>query len=132
MPKRKLENGEQRLAPQSHQSRAESPEFAGQRLGRASITRGNVGSSHTAGNRIGETALAGWACRIRTGKCHFEGRLLNARDRFDIEGDWLEGGNAMRGETKASGASRRMYRSPGPSRLANLSPNRSNMQWKVC
>jgi len=37
--KRKLENGEQRLAPQSHQFRAESPEFARQRLGRASVTR---------------------------------------------------------------------------------------------
>jgi len=37
---------------------------AGQRLGRASITRGNVGSTCTAGNRIGETALAGWAWRI--------------------------------------------------------------------
>ena len=49
IPKRKLENGEQRLAAQSRQSKAESPEFAGQRLGRASITRGNVGSSRTAG-----------------------------------------------------------------------------------
>jgi hypothetical protein len=59
MPKRKLENGEGRLAPQSHQSRAESPEFAGQRLGRASLTRRNVDSSREAGNRIGETAT-GW------------------------------------------------------------------------
>jgi hypothetical protein len=66
MPKRKLENGEQRLAPQSHQSRAESPEFASQRLGHARITGGNVGSSRTARNRIGETALAGWGGRIRT------------------------------------------------------------------
>ena len=40
--------------------RAESPEFAGQRLGRASLTRRNVDSSREAGNRIGETALAGW------------------------------------------------------------------------
>src|SRR2546421_6980289 len=48
MPKRTLENGERRLALQSHQSRAESPEFASQRLGHASITRGNVGSSRTA------------------------------------------------------------------------------------
>ena len=39
MPKRKLENGEQRPAPQSHQSRAESPEFADQRLERASLTQ---------------------------------------------------------------------------------------------
>ena len=48
----------------------------------------------------------------------FQFPFRNARDRFDIEGDWLEGSNAMRGETKASGASMRMYRSPGPSRLA--------------
>jgi hypothetical protein len=66
MPKRKLENGERRLPPQSHQSRGEIPEFASQRLGRASLTRGNVGGSHTRGNRIVETALAGWGGRIRT------------------------------------------------------------------
>jgi hypothetical protein len=59
-------------------SRAESPEFAGQRLGSASITRGNVGGSHKRGNRIVETALAGWAWRIRTSKCHFEARLLKS------------------------------------------------------
>ena len=76
VPKRKLEYGEQRLAGQSHQSRAESPEFAGQRLGRASITRGNVGSSRTAGNQIGETALAGWGGRIRSapsGEFNYDG-----------------------------------------------------------
>jgi hypothetical protein len=33
-----------RLSPQSHQSRAESPEFAGHRPGGASLTRGNVGN----------------------------------------------------------------------------------------
>jgi hypothetical protein len=32
-------------------------------------TRGNVGGSHTRGNRIVETALAGWGGRIRTHKC---------------------------------------------------------------
>jgi hypothetical protein len=61
VPKRKLENGEQRLARQNHQSSPEIPEFASQRLVRTSITRGNVGSSRTAGNRIGETALAGFS-----------------------------------------------------------------------
>jgi Phasin protein len=35
MPKRKLENAEQRLAPRSHPSRPESPEIADQRLRRA-------------------------------------------------------------------------------------------------
>jgi hypothetical protein len=48
-----------RLAPQSHRAQSRSPEFAGQKLGRASITRRNVGSTCTAGNRIVETALAG-------------------------------------------------------------------------
>ena len=59
MPERKLENGEQRLAPQSHQSRLESPTFADQRLRRASLTGGNVGGSHAPRNHIVETTLAG-------------------------------------------------------------------------
>jgi hypothetical protein len=52
--------------PTTHQSRPEIPEFADQRLGRASLTRGNVGGSHAPGNRIVETALTGWGGRIRT------------------------------------------------------------------
>jgi hypothetical protein len=32
----------------------------------------NVGSSRTARNRIGETALRGWGGRIRTHKCRFQ------------------------------------------------------------
>jgi hypothetical protein len=47
-------------------SSRENQEFAAQRLGRTSITRGNVGSSRTAGNQIGKTVLAGWGGRIRT------------------------------------------------------------------
>jgi hypothetical protein len=70
------EIGEQRLAPQSHQSSPDIPEFAGQRLRRASLSRGNIGGSHTPGYCIVETALAGWAWRIRTSTCHFERRLL--------------------------------------------------------
>ena len=66
--------------------RAESPEFAGQRLGRASITRRNVGSTCTAGNRIGETALAGWLAgwggRIRTHKCRFQNWPLKCGPNF--------------------------------------------------
>jgi hypothetical protein len=89
MPKRKLENGERRLAPQSHQSRAESPEFARQRLGRASLTRGNVGSSRTAGKRIGETALAGWARRIRTYKCRFQNWPLSVAPNFPFISEHL-------------------------------------------
>ena len=51
---------------QSHQSRPESPEFADQRLRRASLIRGNIGGSHTPGIRIVETTVAGWGGRIRT------------------------------------------------------------------
>jgi hypothetical protein len=78
VPKRKLENGGQRLAPQSRQSSPEIPEFAGQRLQRASLTREDVGGSHTPGYCMIETALTGWAWRIRTSKCHFERRLLES------------------------------------------------------
>jgi hypothetical protein len=46
-PKRKLENGEQRLAPQSQRSRIKMLEIADQRPWRASLSRGNVGGSHT-------------------------------------------------------------------------------------
>jgi hypothetical protein len=69
MPKRKLENGERRLPPQSHQSRGEIPEFASQRLGRASLTRGNVGGSHTRGKSLVETALAGCPSWIHIEPC---------------------------------------------------------------
>ena len=65
-PKRKLENGEQRLPPQNTRSRAESSEIAGRRLRRASLTHGNVGGSHTPGNHVAETRPAGWGGRIRT------------------------------------------------------------------
>src|SRR5205823_12810794 len=58
-PKWKLKYGEQRLAPQTDRSRAENLETAEQRLGRASLNRGNVGGSHTPGNHTAETALRG-------------------------------------------------------------------------
>ena len=67
-PKRKLENGEQRLAPKTHPSRTEIPEIAGQRLGRASLTRGNVGGSHTPGNHTAETGLPGCSWGPRPGR----------------------------------------------------------------
>src|SRR5580693_213652 len=69
IPKRKLENGEQRLAPPKPPVQSRKSGICHQRLVHTSITRGNVGSSRTAGNRIGETALAGWGGRIRTHKC---------------------------------------------------------------
>jgi hypothetical protein len=66
MRKRKLESGEQRLAPQSRLSRTEILEIAEQRLRRARLTRGNIGGSHTLGNRVAEIGLTGWGARIRT------------------------------------------------------------------
>src|SRR6202030_4077312 len=53
--KRKLENGEQRPAPETYPARAEIPKITGQRLGSASVTRGNVAGSHTPGNITPET-----------------------------------------------------------------------------
>jgi hypothetical protein len=45
--------------PETHRSRTENLEIAEQRLGHASLTRGNVGGSYTPGNRTAETELAG-------------------------------------------------------------------------
>src|SRR6202035_174176 len=53
--KRKLENGDQRPAPETFPARAEIPKITGQRLGSASLTRGNVAGSHTPGNSTPET-----------------------------------------------------------------------------
>src|ERR1700736_3000761 len=64
--KRKLENGEQRPAPETFPARAEIPKITDQRLGRASLTRGNVADSHTPGNNTTETRLPGCPERIRT------------------------------------------------------------------
>jgi hypothetical protein len=55
----KLENGGQRLAPPNHRPRPEILKIADHRLGRANLTRGNVGGSHTPGNNTAETELAG-------------------------------------------------------------------------
>jgi hypothetical protein len=65
-PKWKLENGAQRPAPETRPARTEIPKIAGQRLGRASLTRGNVADSHPPGNNTPETGLRGWVGRIRT------------------------------------------------------------------
>ena len=64
--KRKLENGEQRPVPEIYPARAEIPKITGQRLGSASVTRGNVAGSHTPGNITPETRLPGWGTWIRT------------------------------------------------------------------
>jgi hypothetical protein len=52
------------------------------RLGLDRLNRGNVGGSRTAGNKITETALFGWAERIRTSKCHLENSLIWHRNFF--------------------------------------------------
>src|SRR3984893_9030900 len=57
--RRKLENGEQRPAIETRPLRAEIPQITGQRLGRASLTRGNVADSRTPGNNTPETRLPG-------------------------------------------------------------------------
>jgi hypothetical protein len=58
--KRKLENGEQRLAPENHRPGTKSLKIADQRLGHTSLTRRNVGGSPTPGDHTAKTALAGW------------------------------------------------------------------------
>jgi hypothetical protein len=49
----------------------------------------------------GLSALDWWLWRRQSLLAIFQFPFRNARERFDIEGDWLEGGNATRGETKA-------------------------------
>src|ERR1700738_432337 len=48
-PKRKLENGEQRPAPETRAQRTEMPEIARQRPAPASLTRGNISDFHRPG-----------------------------------------------------------------------------------
>src|ERR1700694_4468773 len=67
MPKRKLENGEQRRALEIRRSRTESLEIAEQRLGHVRLTRGNVDGSHTPGNHTEETGLSGWGASFEPG-----------------------------------------------------------------
>jgi hypothetical protein len=55
MPKRKLENSEQRPAPLTRPQRAEMPEIAGQRLRRTGLTRGDIGGSLQPGKISPET-----------------------------------------------------------------------------
>jgi hypothetical protein len=55
--KRKFENGAQRPAPETYPARAEIPKITGQRLGSASVIRGNVAGSHTPGNNTPGTRL---------------------------------------------------------------------------
>src|ERR1700730_7131499 len=66
MPKRKLENSEQRPAPLTRPQNTEMPEIAGQRLRRIGLTRGNIGDSPPPRNNNPETGLAGCPERIRT------------------------------------------------------------------
>jgi hypothetical protein len=58
-PKRKLENRQQRPAPETRPARTEIPAIAGQRLVHPSLTRGNDGDSPPPGNNTPETGLRG-------------------------------------------------------------------------
>jgi len=58
-PKRKLKNGEQRLAPETHPSRTRSLEIVLQSFRGAGLNRRNVASSRTRRNRCAETGLVG-------------------------------------------------------------------------
>src|ERR1700730_1641981 len=57
-PKWKLENGEQRPAPETRAQRTEMPEIAGQRPAPASLTRGNINDFHRPGKISQETETA--------------------------------------------------------------------------
>src|SRR6202045_5363692 len=63
--KRKMENGEQRPAPETRPLRAEMPQITNQRLGRAGVTHGNVADSHTPGNNTLRTWKCNVECRIK-------------------------------------------------------------------
>jgi hypothetical protein len=52
--------------PEILPARTEIPKITDQRLGRASLTRGNVADSHAPGNNTPETRLPVWGGRIRT------------------------------------------------------------------
>jgi hypothetical protein len=65
-PKWKLKNGDQRPTPKARPARTEMAKIAGQRLGHANLTRGNVADSHTPRNNTPETRPPGWGGRIRT------------------------------------------------------------------
>jgi hypothetical protein len=75
-PKRKLENGERRLAPETRTQRMEMPEIARQRPAPASLSRGNINDFYRPGKISQETELRGWANRIRTKACTLYASLL--------------------------------------------------------
>ena len=65
-PKRKLENSQQRPAPETQAQRTRMLEIAGQRPGRPRLIRGNLGDSRPPVIHTPETGLPGWGGRIRT------------------------------------------------------------------
>jgi hypothetical protein len=65
-PKWKLENGEQRPAPETVAQRTKMPEIAGQRPAPANLTRGKINDFHRPGKISQETELRGCPERIRT------------------------------------------------------------------
>jgi hypothetical protein len=65
-PKRKLENGERRPAPETRTQRMEMPEIVRQRPAPASLSRGNINDFYRPGKISPETELRGWGTWIRT------------------------------------------------------------------
>src|SRR3981189_2114483 len=76
-PKWKLENGEQRPAPETLAQRTKMPEIAGQRPAPASLTRGKINDFHRPGKISQETELRGWGGRIRTTAWRNQNPLLS-------------------------------------------------------
>ena len=115
--KRKLENGEQRPVLEIYPARAEIPKIAGQRLGSASVTRGNVAGSHTPGNITPETRLPGWGGRIRTSAWRNQNplpyRLATPQRRFLSRAAARGGRTIMRGGTSRNRCWRPKIRAPG-------------------
>jgi TIR domain-containing protein len=92
-------NGNWKMAPRDRRPKpAEKPKIAGQRLGRASLTRGNVGDSHTPGNSTRETRLPGCTQRIRTQNCNLELSHAHIRDEESCVPQPRQTGHRQRSE----------------------------------
>src|SRR3984893_5000849 len=79
---------------------AEIPRITGQRLGSASVTRGNVAGSHTPGNNAPETRLAGWrdSQRRTSLRGRFPANRENNREFYENRAVWrkIVGKNAAK------------------------------------
>jgi hypothetical protein len=102
-PKWKLKNGDQRPTPKARPARTEMAKIAGQRLGHANLTRGNVADSHTPRNNTPETRPPGWGGRIRTSAWRNQNplpyRLATPQCRFLSHAAARGGQTLVRGRT---------------------------------